>query len=304
MLHEIDLDKLVVDHDDSEDSESLDQLVVSIRKSGLKVPVLVDANDNRVIDGARRIAAMRILGHSKIMAQYTTDFTLAIENLKKAMAGGGRKSPVRNFRLYRAISGIANDWVASKRSEYQRGVSKADRMAKEKSAPYSWNVLFCEAMNIKMSSIDNFRSFAIAVEPFQLVSPTHKAAAQEMLDVVDAGIVGSDGPLKICLNHLHSSPETVAKAMQQWRRRVDSRRRNMATRNHEIAQSYVLSPTMTQLNNAVSSLEGLLAGMGIMTGDGLTEAEKIQTYKRLSKAARLLGQIRRNFRSYDRGDEE
>lgn len=61
------------------DDEGIDELAANIRRHGVKEPILVIGREEYVLDGVRRVAAMRKLGRENIPAFVSDDmFDVAI----------------------------------------------------------------------------------------------------------------------------------------------------------------------------------------------------------------------------------
>jgi ParB-like nuclease family protein len=96
--------KLEPDDDISEST-----LAWEIRKSGgLEVPILVDGNYN-LIDGLRRLEALRALGHTKVEVTATSMFPVACEHIKRARehgVGAVPLSPRRIWEIHQALKPV------------------------------------------------------------------------------------------------------------------------------------------------------------------------------------------------------
>jgi hypothetical protein len=100
MIELLSLDDIIHDGKPS-DPLAVKELAEEIAENTLRVPVLLNA-DKHLIDGWRRVQAIRALGHQDILAQATDDFDLALDNLSSAH-GGAVPGPRRLYELYRGI---------------------------------------------------------------------------------------------------------------------------------------------------------------------------------------------------------
>lgn len=110
--------------------DDLTELEASLRKDGLKVPLLLNGN-HVLVDGARRLQAIKNLGLTDAVCQVTDDFDEAMANLTQARKGEHRV-PISHRRLYEqytliSVMGFAR---ASRRRlgvPLKRGIRGAER---------------------------------------------------------------------------------------------------------------------------------------------------------------------------------
>lgn len=102
--------------------DDLSELVKSIKEEGQIVPVLV-TQDYQLIDGLRRLEALRSMGETEIIAVPTVLYPRACEVLKQAVQHGVAALPLtpdRIWHLYSAMQPI----LATTKAHYQRGKRK------------------------------------------------------------------------------------------------------------------------------------------------------------------------------------
>lgn len=88
--------------------DDISGLVQDVRKNGLSVPILVDGNWN-LIDGLRRLEALRILGNTKVEVTATSMFPVACELIKRAREHAVEAlplSPRRMWEIHQALKPV------------------------------------------------------------------------------------------------------------------------------------------------------------------------------------------------------
>lgn len=98
------IDSIKVDRE-LEPGDDVNALAAHIRDSGMKHPVIVDAN-MKLIDGLRRIEAIKLLGGSTILATLTETLEDTAKALKRTRKHGICALPVsyaRAYQIYRAV---------------------------------------------------------------------------------------------------------------------------------------------------------------------------------------------------------
>lgn len=86
--------------------DDLTALSKHIQDSGLKVPILVDT-EYRLIDGLRRLEAMRRLGFTQVEVTATTLYPVACQSLKRARQHGVEALPLTARRVWQ----LYNDMI-------------------------------------------------------------------------------------------------------------------------------------------------------------------------------------------------
>jgi hypothetical protein len=97
--------------------DNLEELEKSLREDGLLVPLLVNG-DMIVVDGVRRLTAIKKLGYKDAICQVTTDFDVAMASLIEAKAAGGQVplTPRRLIRQYQLISKMGEARLSERRA--------------------------------------------------------------------------------------------------------------------------------------------------------------------------------------------
>lgn len=114
MIELLSLDDIVHDGKPS-DPLAVKELAEEIAENTLRVPVLLNA-DKRLIDGWRRVQAVKALGHQDILAQVTNDFDLALDNLSLAHRGTV-PGPRRLYELYQGVKPMGFQKLSQGRRE-------------------------------------------------------------------------------------------------------------------------------------------------------------------------------------------
>lgn len=121
MGQRVNLIKIKTDRD-LDPGDDISVLTKHINDSGLQVPILVDHNLN-LIDGLRRLEAVRSLGHTTIEVNVTSMYPQACMWLKQAREHGTEARPLvpqRIWEIYRQLAPLMN----ITRSHAQRGRKK------------------------------------------------------------------------------------------------------------------------------------------------------------------------------------
>ena len=98
MAKRVAIDKIVIDRA-LEPGDDLTELVNSIKESGQEVPILV-TQDYELIDGLRRLEALRSLGETEINTVPTYMYARACEVIKEARQHGVAAAPLTPQRIW------------------------------------------------------------------------------------------------------------------------------------------------------------------------------------------------------------
>lgn len=120
VIDEIIMDR-VLDPDDD-----LTELTQSINKTGLAVPILL-TQDLELVDGLRRLEAMRRLGHDTVDAVVTYMYPMACDALEAAVKHGRYAKPLTGQRVWEIYSKM-QPLLYITRSFYQRGKPKGSQV--------------------------------------------------------------------------------------------------------------------------------------------------------------------------------
>lgn len=83
-------------------------LAVSVKKTGLKVPILIDSGNN-ILDGLQRVLALKALGREEVHAIVCETFEDVCENLAKSVQVNGSPPYWRVFELFNATNVLQQD---------------------------------------------------------------------------------------------------------------------------------------------------------------------------------------------------
>lgn len=127
--------------DDGEDVKDLANLIAGF---GLKVPVLLDHN-HILIDGLRRIEAMKVLGETTVPAIVAETYEEAISNLMQAHKGRSSVGPRRTWEITESIHELMQERMARIKREKMLGLPREERY--KRPYPTRSRVLLSDALN-------------------------------------------------------------------------------------------------------------------------------------------------------------
>lgn len=102
--------------------DDIRSLAKHIHDSGLKMPILVDA-DFHLIDGLRRLEALKQLGHTQVEVVATAMYPVACEHLRRTRVHGVEAIPVTPDRLWELYNDM-QPVLRSTRTHLMTGRSK------------------------------------------------------------------------------------------------------------------------------------------------------------------------------------
>lgn len=177
--------------------DDLKKLEASLRTEGLQVPLLVNRN-RYVIDGVRRLAAIRRLGYTEAICQVTDDIDEALENLTE-----GRKSPLqvlqtpsRIYGQYSLISVMGKSNQMARRASRGTTGSKKDGTLRYAESINSYRDRYLEIMGLKTYLLQETISMYNLLEELSEDNPSRKQFA-EALERLDRGEVSMTRAHKI-----------------------------------------------------------------------------------------------------------
>lgn len=204
MAKRVAIDKIVIDRALAP-GDDLTELVNSIKESGQEVPILV-TQDYELIDGLRRLEALRSLGETEVNTVPTYMYPLACEVLKQARQHGVAAAPLtpqRIWELYTSLQPLLN----ITRSHLQRGVPAKSR----KSAGVAGGrVLFSEAIDIADGKVQ-----ALIGVYHKLSHPDSAERAAEALDMLNRGETTFYGAIEYIRKGERFSGDITGLAQQQ-----------------------------------------------------------------------------------------
>ena len=164
---------------DLEPGDDVSQLAKHIADSGLKMPILVDG-DGVLIDGLRRLEALRSLGMTTVEVVHGLLYPNVCEHLKRTREHGVEAVPLKPRRIWQIYKQLQPIFYATK-AHFQFGVRKGGA----KRSAGGRNLLYV-ALGLKSSA------------PLQAISSVYRAAegdpnlprtrkAQEAVALLDAG---------------------------------------------------------------------------------------------------------------------
>lgn len=127
MAKRVAIDKIVIDRA-LVPGDDLAELARSIKENGQEVPILV-THEYELIDGLRRIEALRSLGETEVSVVPTYMYPRACELIKQAQQHGVAAAPLtpqRIWEMYSALRPLLN----ITRSHLQRGIPPGNRLGK------------------------------------------------------------------------------------------------------------------------------------------------------------------------------
>lgn len=169
-IDEIIMDRVLISGDD------LTELTKSIQEHGLEVPILV-TQDYHLIDGLRRIEALRSLGETEVDTVPTYMYPRACEVIKQAREHGVAAAPLtpqRIWEIYTTLQPLLN----ITRSYNQRGKPPRSRVGKISGG----RVLFSESIGIPDGQVQ-----ALVNVYNKLNHPELSERAAEALDKINRG---------------------------------------------------------------------------------------------------------------------
>jgi hypothetical protein len=283
MLKELAVDRLLSDRPWPTD---VDDMMDSIRKDGVRVPILVTPQ-HVVIDGNRRLAAARKLGYTHIPCIVTSDYMRIVEALQAARDDINGRSPKmsRLAELYSQIRAFGNSW------------SNARRTIVPREGNLAWRKVFVEAMGRKEWELAEYLDAIRNGQQVAAKSPQHATAVAELLAAVDDGPMGPAGA-KYMLTSLRdtSSVEAVESMMDRWR--VRQLAKTNPGRAQMLRQQYKREKAKegksprevpgvgSSLENVVSHLEGIALGLPYVPIPADVDPEARKRLLRRASAAR------------------
>ena len=168
--------------------DDLTELEASLREEGLQVPLLVNGNFI-VVDGVRRLAAIRRLGYKDAICQVTDDFNEAMENLAEGRKSSLQKkqSPSRVYGQYALIAVMGHQMQMQARGVIPTtGSRRGGNLRMAEPLPSS-RIRYTELMDIKPHTLQNI----VTMYNYLFVqmgrdNPKRKQFS-EMLDRLDRG---------------------------------------------------------------------------------------------------------------------
>jgi hypothetical protein len=121
----IGIDGIILDRTVAPDDD-LTELTQSIDKTGLQVPILL-TQDLELVDGLRRLEAVRRLGHSTVEAVVTYMYPMACDALEEAVKHGLHAKPLTGRRIWEIYTKM-QPLLYITRSFYQRGRAKGSKV--------------------------------------------------------------------------------------------------------------------------------------------------------------------------------
>lgn len=176
MAKRVAIDKIIIDRA-LVPGDDLTELANSIKETGQEVPILV-TQDYELIDGLRRLEALRSLGETEINTVPTYMYPRACEVIKQARQHGVAAAPLtpqRIWEMYTALQPLLN----ITRSHLQRGIAPGKR---NHQGIAGGRVLFSEAIGI----VDGQVQALIGVY-HKLNHPELAERAAEALDMLNRG---------------------------------------------------------------------------------------------------------------------
>lgn len=233
------------------------ELEASLLNGGLQVPLLVNEN-MFVVDGVRRLAAIKKLGFKDVICQVTNDFDEAMENLAE-----GRKSalqvastPSRLYGQYTLISVMGDMRVTRLKAEIPWVGKKAEGNMRRAAVIGSYRHEYIKLMGVKENLLQEALTMYRYLET-----------------------MGKDNP----------SRKTFAEAMERWNRGetsqarvhnlyVQLRQTDGGRRNSGVQQNQILT-------GALSAMEGMWRGLqDTLPLSPDVDREKVSNYIRESRA--------------------
>jgi hypothetical protein len=169
------IDEIIVDRALGPDDDLTD-LTQSIDKDGIQVPILL-TQDLELIDGLRRLEALRSLGHTTTEAVVTYMYPMAAENLEAAVKHGLHAKPLTGTRIWEIYSKM-QPLLYITRSFYQRGKRKGTQL---RSA--GGRVVLAKALGMRSASL-----LQVITQVHRAVEvPETAAKATEAIKLIEAG---------------------------------------------------------------------------------------------------------------------
>lgn len=220
MGQQVPIDSILVDRQ-LVPTDDLSSLMASIERSGQRVPILTNG-DYHLIDGLRRLEALRRLGHTTAEVIATSMYPQACAALKRAREHGVAAvevTPRRLWELYEALRPLLN----ITRSHLQRGRQRGQQIR------IGGRALFIEALGMSSESL------------LQAVTQVYRAAQEDPTDRGDRA--------REAVKRLEAGETTVYMAVDYMRPMVETR---------DIVK---LDEQRAAFETAAKTLNGLLFGL-------------------------------------------
>ena len=183
--------------------DKVQPLAIDIRDSGQKVPVLLD-EDYTLIDGLRRLEAVKMLGHETIEVVRATTLEEATDVLKLAHAGKPVDRVRRVWEIRKQLQRLLSE-RGSRQRQRQTGLPRGARVISKEE---KWRWLFIDAMG-GLKSADRIRTLYGMAEK-------NDALAQELVTRMENGEISPHAAYarytrRTPLNgNIHSAKEQLA----------------------------------------------------------------------------------------------
>lgn len=170
------LDSITVDRV-LHDGDDIQALAGSIKKVGLKVPILVGP-DYELIDGLRRLEALRSLGETEVEVVATSMYPVACDTIDKARVHGVEALPLTGERIWELTTAL-QPLLQITKSHYARGRPKVQGSRTSAGG----RPLLAKALGLRSEAYLQ----AVTQVHRALSDPEKGAKAAEALELIDEG---------------------------------------------------------------------------------------------------------------------
>lgn len=297
----VDLDRLIVTRP-LHRPDTLDQLQKDIAEHGIRVPILIDTKYN-VLDGARRVEAVRRLGVGAVACEVTNDFPRMLENLKAAYADdpSSGSDPLHVVEIYEGLKEYGHAWTNRVRSERQSGVPRIHIKGAVLNLDTQWRTKYREIYGINGWEWDAYSWVYNAAPRWASKSNAHKAAYEQLLEAFYDGVITATALKNQMLNLAKNvAPQQVPTAMVNYMNRQHNRIARAEELAQQRAQPKPLPPMpaavkiqgLPNLGGTLGQLEGLTSGLlALDYPTSMSEAEMEYVVQHIRSARRDLAKL-------------
>jgi len=210
----IPIDQVITDRKLSDDDD-LSELAGFLNDQGQQIPILLD-HENNLIDGLRRVEALRSLGHTTVLATQTSMYPVVCALLKQAREHSVGALPLTPRRIWEIYS-AARPLLQITRSAYTVGKARGERLNKQ----VGGRRLLGEALGFKSAS--GLQAITHTYRALSDPSPQRAKRAEKAVQLLEAGEIshyqavdminkptGLTGPLRTLNEQRSALQEAIA----------------------------------------------------------------------------------------------
>jgi hypothetical protein len=175
---QIPIDQVITDRK-LRDDDDISELARAINDQGQKIPILLDHESN-LIDGLRRMEALRSLGHTTILATQTSMYPVVCALLKQAREHGVGAIPLTPRRIWE-IYAAGRPLQIITRSAYGAGKSRGQRLDKQVGGRRQL------AQALGFNSVSKLQAITHVFRALNDPSPERAKRAERAVQLLEAG---------------------------------------------------------------------------------------------------------------------